>query len=565
MGRRTLFFRAQTPLAALALALTLGLAADALADQSSPDDGIDYAHPDQYSLSQIRTAATQGDPWAELILGQRYRDGQGLPRDYATAMKFFLLAAAKQQWGAEWDLGQLYLNGLGVPVDKSKALYWMKAAARDGDPAAWLSVGDFYRDGIGTAPDYAAAWDAYERTADGGNGLGDQRLGFMLAKGLGRPVDLAQARQRFEDGTHKDSGGWTYFNFGEACLYGTLGAPDPAQAKVWLDKALNARLLIAALDLARMAEKGQGMPKDPALALDYYRTAAATGFADAEREYGRVLREGRLAPPDYTEAALQLSAAAQAGDNQAAGILAAMLIQGQGVAKDPQAALRLETQGMGAPGSWSWSGTPAVIARATGPVAIDGSLAGFEGAPKLFFNAATAGSHLVDVAGPIGKFWASAQLLHDDRNLYLGLNVVQDGPPNNHQDDCDALWDGDSAELFVCAKAGLTNRSRQTKCYDDYQYMIAPSSKDGTPKIYGANHRSVASVAVQRTERGYTLCATIPLQEMDGLDWKRGDLIRFELSLGKAGPDGRRLAKLCFAATDEAYDNPDHWGEAKIE
>jgi TPR repeat protein len=545
--------------------LTLAFAAHAAAADGDYDYPIDYAHPDKYSNSQIQTAATQGDPWAELILGQRYRDGQGLPKDAAKAEGLFLKAAAKQQSGAEWDLGDLYLRGAGVPMDKSKGLKWMKAAARDGDAAAWVDVGDCYRDGAGVAQDFHAAWDAYEQASVRGNGFGDQRLGVLLAKGQGVPVDMAKAKARFEAGTHKDYHGWTYFNYGDALLNGTFGAPDPAQAKPWLEKALNAHVLIAALGLGRMAEQGQGMPKDPALALDYYRTAAASGYPYAEREFGQALREGRLGPPDYAEAALQLSAAAQAGDAPAAGILAAMLSQGQGVAKDPQAALRLEVQGMGAPGSWSWAGKPAVIARATGPVATDGSLAGFESAPKLIFDADHAGKHLVEATGPLGTFWASAQLMHDDKNLYLGLDVVQDGPPNNHQEGANALWDGDSAELFVCAKTELNSRSRAAKCYDDYQYMIAPSSKDGTPKVIGANHPSVASAAVQRTPRGYTLVATIPLKEMDGLDWKRGDLVRFELSVGKAGPDGRRLAKLCFAATDEAYDSPDRWGEAKIE
>jgi hypothetical protein len=223
------------------------------------------------------------------------------------------------------------------------------------------------------------------------------------------------------------------------------------------------------------------------------------------------------------------------------------------------------SQGAASPVTWSWTGVPAVIARATRPVAADGSLAGFEAAPKLIFNAATAGNHLVELTALIGQFWASAQLMHDNENLYLGVNVVQDAPPTNQGTIANDLWNGDSIELFICARSALTRQSRSTKCADDYQYMIAPTSMDGRARIFGANHPSSAVVASQRTQRGYTLCATIPLKDMDNLDWKSGDLVRFELSVGKAGPNGQRAGKICFAATDEAFDNPDKWGLARIE
>ncbi len=84
----------------------------------------------------IRLAKT-GDAVAQFTLGNLYREGkEGVPRDYAKALDFFLAAAAQGHAGAQFNLGAIYGNGVGVPRDDAKAMEWIRKAADGGHPMA---------------------------------------------------------------------------------------------------------------------------------------------------------------------------------------------------------------------------------------------------------------------------------------------------------------------------------------------------------------------------------------------------------------------------------------------
>ncbi len=72
--------------------------------------------------------ADQGDAIAESNLGIMYAKGQGVPKDYAEAAKWFRLAA-DQGDAAQSNLGAMYANGHGVPQDYVQAHMWLNVAA----------------------------------------------------------------------------------------------------------------------------------------------------------------------------------------------------------------------------------------------------------------------------------------------------------------------------------------------------------------------------------------------------------------------------------------------------
>jgi uncharacterized protein len=57
-----------------------------------------------------------------------YRDGKGLPKNYAEAIKWFRLAADQGFAIAQYDLGLMYANGLG-PQDYVQAHMWLSLSA----------------------------------------------------------------------------------------------------------------------------------------------------------------------------------------------------------------------------------------------------------------------------------------------------------------------------------------------------------------------------------------------------------------------------------------------------
>ena len=80
-------------------------------------------------LQTLRTQAAHGDALAQVELGFRYKHGEGVPKDYATAQGWYEKAAAQGDATAQLNLGVLYADGLGVPQDYMRAYMWFNLAA----------------------------------------------------------------------------------------------------------------------------------------------------------------------------------------------------------------------------------------------------------------------------------------------------------------------------------------------------------------------------------------------------------------------------------------------------
>ncbi len=61
-----------------------------------------------------------------------YRKGQGVPQDYAEAVKWYRLAADEWDKAAQFNLGSMYEKGKGVPQDYANAAKWYRLAADQG-------------------------------------------------------------------------------------------------------------------------------------------------------------------------------------------------------------------------------------------------------------------------------------------------------------------------------------------------------------------------------------------------------------------------------------------------
>jgi uncharacterized protein len=70
---------------------------------------------------------------AQYNLGFMYASGQGVPQDYAEAVKWYRLSAAQGDAMAQSNLGVMYVNGQGVPQDYVQAHMWFNLAAAQGN------------------------------------------------------------------------------------------------------------------------------------------------------------------------------------------------------------------------------------------------------------------------------------------------------------------------------------------------------------------------------------------------------------------------------------------------
>nr|WP_271873207.1 tetratricopeptide repeat protein [Rubripirellula sp.] len=144
-------------------------------------------------FAATKKAAESGDATAQFNLGKMYESGQGVPQDYADAMKWYRLAADQGYAKAQINIGVMYDNGQGVPQDYAEAMKWYRLAADQGFAAAQYNLGVMYAIGQGVPQDDAEAAKWYRLAADQGHAAAQFNLGVMYANGQGVPQDYAES------------------------------------------------------------------------------------------------------------------------------------------------------------------------------------------------------------------------------------------------------------------------------------------------------------------------------------------------------------------------------------
>jgi len=122
----------------------------------------DYAE----AVKWFRKAAAQNYAPAQSMLGSCYANGQGVAKNKVEAVKWFRKAAEQNDATAQNDLGVRYANGQGVAKDDAEAVKWIRKAAEQNDAAAQCNLGKFYHNGQGVAKDYVEAAKWFRKAAE---------------------------------------------------------------------------------------------------------------------------------------------------------------------------------------------------------------------------------------------------------------------------------------------------------------------------------------------------------------------------------------------------------------
>lgn len=109
--------------------------------------------------------AASGEAEAQLVLGMRYQDGDGVIKNATEAARWFGLAAQQGLVEAQYRYGLALLEGRGVVQDFKAAFDWIKQTAERGYAPAQLTLGELYRFGTGTEIDKARAYLWYNLAA----------------------------------------------------------------------------------------------------------------------------------------------------------------------------------------------------------------------------------------------------------------------------------------------------------------------------------------------------------------------------------------------------------------
>ncbi len=80
--------------------------------------------------------AEKGSAIAAINLAKRYMDGDGVPKDYVEALKWYRKAAEKGHARAMFNLGFLLETGPGVVRNEAEAVKWYRKAEAKGEEDA---------------------------------------------------------------------------------------------------------------------------------------------------------------------------------------------------------------------------------------------------------------------------------------------------------------------------------------------------------------------------------------------------------------------------------------------
>jgi len=118
---------------------------------------------------QLLTRARHGDAQAQFRLGEIFAHGNGVTRNYQTAMQWYRRAADQGHAGAQLSLGVLYVKGVSIRYGYTEAVRMYRAAAEQDNAAAQFNLGMMYVRGHGVLQDFVQSRKWFSLAARQGN------------------------------------------------------------------------------------------------------------------------------------------------------------------------------------------------------------------------------------------------------------------------------------------------------------------------------------------------------------------------------------------------------------
>ena len=142
---------------------------------------------------RLNALAGTGNSKAELLLGLKFLDGDGVIANEPEAAKWLERAAGQNEPFAAYRLGTLYERGHGLPADPGKAAQWYEMAAKEGNRKAMHNLAVAYADGAGVPKNLVIAAQWFTRAANLGLADSQFNLAVLYERGMGVQQSLIDA------------------------------------------------------------------------------------------------------------------------------------------------------------------------------------------------------------------------------------------------------------------------------------------------------------------------------------------------------------------------------------
>lgn len=276
---------------------------------------------------------TEGYAPAANILGFLAEQGMGQKADRAAAISFYEQAAAAGDPYALFNLARIRLSGAEGGEAVSAGLDILRRSALAGHPGAQLELARRYREGDALPRDDSLALQWYRRAAEAAVDMAGYFAGWMIEHGKGTEADAKTAMSFYQPPARRGYAAAQYA-LGKLLWQGKNGvAKDAAKAVQWFRKAASQDHLDAMTYIGFAYAEGRGVEKDGAAAVRWYRRAAERGSAYAMWRLGVHHARGIGVPANRERARSWLRKAVAAGETRAKADLDALAVnRGDGAA-----------------------------------------------------------------------------------------------------------------------------------------------------------------------------------------------------------------------------------------
>ena len=241
-------------------------------------------NPETAYLLLNRATRIEDNARAYCELGIATLQGNGCVEDEALGKSYLDTAAQLGSVLAMYDLGLCYLNGFGCPIDTTTAISWLEKAADNESIKAINTLGDVYEE----QGEFRNAVLYYEKAVAAGSLEGYCNLGYCYQEGQGVVLNSQKAYDLYMVAAdHGYVRG--YMMVANCYINGIYVDESVAEALKWFTKAAEAGHPQAMYYVGAILEKGDdGVAPDPKKAKEWYKKAAAEGYAPAEAALGRM-------------------------------------------------------------------------------------------------------------------------------------------------------------------------------------------------------------------------------------------------------------------------------------
>ena len=236
-------------------------------------------------------SASQSQPADDNAAYEAFDQGK-----YLTALSLAQKAAAAGDAIAHTLIGRIHAEGFGVPKDTASAAKWYARGAELGDIESAFALGVLHAQGAGVAKSYPDAARYFEMAAIKGHSLANYNLALLFLKGEGKPFNPSRAfghmRYAAEQGVIA-----AQYDLGTLYATGEGVEPNAFESALWIGKAAAQGHTEAQVDYAVILFKDHDLPPEQKLALrkqgfNLLLSAAEKGLPIAQNRLAQAFAQG---------------------------------------------------------------------------------------------------------------------------------------------------------------------------------------------------------------------------------------------------------------------------------